>query len=173
MPLAPAYIIIGHIARPHGVRGELLVRPDTDFPERVLALREALFVKDGAVMSIAIEAVRAHQEQFLVKVRGIESREAAASWRGADLAVLPAHAAPLPKGQHYIFEIIGLRVETEVGEVVGTVTEVLRTGGNDVYVVQSARKEILVPAIDSVVIAIDVPGGRLLIRPLPGMLDGR
>ncbi len=173
MPSVPPYIVIGHVARPHGVRGELLVSPDTDFPERLLSLREALFVKEGVVTPIGVETVRPHQEQFLLKARGIDSRDAAATWRRAALAVLPAQAAPLSEGQHYVFEILGLRVETEAGEVVGTVTEVLRTGSNDVYVVRGPQREVLVPAIASVVTAIDIAGGKLLIRPLAGMLEGR
>ncbi len=173
MPPVPPYIVIGHVARPHGVRGELLVTPDTDFPERVPQLREALLVKAGTITPIIVEAARPHRDRFLLKLRGIDSLDAADLWRGASLAVLPTQAAPLPRGQHYVFEVLGLRVETEAGEVVGTVIEVLRTGSNDVYLVRGARGEVLVPAIASVVTAIDIPGGRLVIRPLAGMLEAR
>ncbi len=148
--------------------------PDTDFPDRVLQLHEALLIKEGTVTPVAVESVRPHKTQFLLKVRGVDSLDAATPWRGASLAVLPTQTAPLPRGQHFVFEILGLRVETEAGEVVGTVAEILRTGSNDVYVVRRAvGPDVLIPAIASVVTAIDVAGGRLLIRPLAGMWEGR
>lgn len=172
MPTAPPYLVVGHITRAHGLRGELVVSPDTDFPERIPLLRDALLVRGDSVTPIVVEGVRRHGAQFLVKVSVVNSPEAAAPWRGAALAVRPEQAAPLPPGQHYVFEILGMRVETEAGDVLGTVAEIIRTGSNDVYVVRGDRGEVLVPAIASVVTAIDVAEGRLRIRPFAGMGGG-
>lgn len=147
--------------------------PDTDFPSRWLGLREALLILAGRVTPIEVEAVRPHGRQVLLKARGINSPETARVWRGATVAVLPTQVAPLRHGQHYVFEVLGLRVETEDGTILGTIAEILRTGSNDVYVVRGPGGEILVPAIDSVVIAIDVTGGKVVVRPLAGMLEGR
>lgn len=130
-------------------------------------------MKAGKVTPVQLEKVRPHGDQFLVKVRGIDSVDAANAWRGADVAVLRTQVAPLDPGQHYVFEVLGLRVETEAGEVLGTVAEIIRTGSNDVYVVRGAHGEVLVPAIASVVITVDVAGGRVVVRPLAGMLEGR
>jgi len=91
-------------------------------------------------------------------------------WRGAALAVPREMAAALPEGRYYIFDILGLTVETEAGEVLGTVDEVIRTPGNDVFVVRGAR-ELLVPAISSVVLRIEPAQHRMVIRPMPGMLE--
>ncbi len=173
MSASPPYLIVGRITRSHGVRGEFVVTPDTDFPERIPSLRDALLIRDDAVTDVVVESVRPFGKQFLVKVQAVDSPEAAAAWRGASLAVRPEQAAPLPAGQHYIYEVLGLRVETEAGELVGTVVEIIRTGSNDVYVVRGARGEVLVPAIASVVTAIDVASGKLLIRPLTGMGAGQ
>jgi 16S rRNA processing protein RimM len=173
VPASPPYLIVGRIARAHGVRGEFVVTPDTDFPERIPSLRDALLIRDESVTNVVVESVRPLGKQFLVKVQEVDSPEAAAAWRGASLAVPSEKAARLPAGQHYIHEVLGLRVETEAGELVGTVVEIIRTGSNDVYVVRGAGGEVLVPAIASVVTAIDVAGGRLLIRPLAGMGAGQ
>ncbi len=170
---APPYVVIGHVVRPHGIRGELRVTPDTDFPSRMPDLRAVLFVKAGRVTPVHLDGVRPHGREFLIKARGIDSIDAANRWRGAEVAVLPTQVAPLSPGQHYVFEVVGLRVETEQGEVLGTVAEILRTGSNDVYVVRGTRGEVLIPAIASVVITVDVPGGRLVVRPLAGLLEGR
>lgn len=167
----PAYVVVGRILRPHGVRGLLRLAPDTDFPQRLPRLRQAVLLKEGAATPVSIEVVGSIGKEMLVKLAGVDSRDAAEAWRGADLAVSRTDAAPLPPDRHFVFEVVGLRVETEVGEVLGTITEILRTGSNDVYVVQGEAGEILIPAISTVVASIDVDAGRVVIRPLEGMLD--
>lgn len=166
---SPALIVVGRVARPHGVRGELRVVPDTDFPERLPALREVVLMKDQESVTARVRAVRPHGAAVLMALEGIDSADAAARWRGAMVAVPRDQAATLPPGRHYVADVIGLRVETEAGEVVGTVTEVIRTGSNDVYVVAGPDGEVLVPAISSVVAQVDVAAGRLIIRPMEGM----
>ena len=103
----------------------------------------------------------------------IPDRTAAEKLRGLDVEVPRSEAHPLPRGQFYWHEVIGLAVEdARTGEQLGTVRDIIETGANDVYVVQGARGEILVPAIKSVVKQIDPPAGRMLIEPLPGLLPG-
>jgi len=180
MAALPAYVVVGRIARPHGIRGELRLVPDTDFPERLARLGEAVLLKDGRPTPVRVASVRAHGKAMLIKLAGIDSVASAEQWRGADLAVPRGEAAALPQGRHYVFEIVGLRVITEGGQEVGTVREILRTGSNDVYVVQGpapsgagqrAGREYLVPAISSVVLSIEPAAGRMVIRPLAGLLD--
>jgi len=170
MPPRPTLVVVGRVIRPHGVRGELRVQPDTDFPQRLRTLPQAVLVTAERSTPVRVEAVRPAGEAVLVKVAGIDSAEAAAAWRGAYLAVPPELAAPLPAGRHYVFDVLGLTVETEDGRVLGTVDEVLRTPAHDVYVVRGAR-EVLLPAISSVVLQVDPAGGRMVVRPLPGMLE--
>src|SRR5207245_8936447 len=104
------------------------------------------------------------------KLAGIDSMSSADVWRGAELAVPRAQAAVLPQGRHYVFEVVGLRVITESGLEVGTVREIIRTGSNDVYIVQGGDREYLIPAISSVVLSIEPAAGRMVIRPFAGLL---
>lgn len=171
MAALPAYVTLGHVVRPHGIRGALKVSPDTDFPQRLAALTEAVLLKDGQPTPVQVEWVRPHGSHLLVKVVGIDSVAQAEAWRGADLAVPRSKAAALPSGQHYVFEIIGLSVVTDAGEELGTVTDILRTGSNDVYVVRGSGKEYLIPAISSVVLSVELAARRIVIRPLPGLLE--
>lgn len=171
MAAVPAYVSLGHIVRPHGLRGALKVSPDTDFPERLAALAEVVLLKDGQPTPVRLEWVRPHGGHLLVKVAGVDSVAQAEAWRGADLAVPRAQAAALPSGRHYVFEVIGLSVVTEAGEELGVVTEILRTGSNDVYVVRGPGHEYLIPAISSVVLAVELAARRIVIRPLPGLLE--
>lgn len=171
MNAPPAYVTVGRILRPHGIRGELRVTPETDFPERLAGLVEVVLLKDGRSTPVRVDRIRPHGREILVKLAGVDSVEQAETWRGAELAVPRTEIPVLPAGRHYVFEVIGLRVQTDAGEELGRVTEVLRTGSNDVYVVQGAGREYLIPAISSVVLTIDPAAGRLVIHPLPGLLE--
>jgi 16S rRNA processing protein RimM len=96
----------------------------------------------------------------------------AEAYRDADLQVRLEDAAPLPEGVYYHWQILGLQVVTEQGESLGELVEILETGANDVYVVRDAEgRERLLPAIRSVVAQVDEQAGRLVVRPLPGLLD--
>src|SRR2546428_13630404 len=100
----PAYVVVGHIARPHVIRGELRMVPDTDFPERLARLSEAVLLKDGRPTPGRVATVRPHGPDVLIKLAGIDSLSAAAIRPGAGLAVPRAQAAALPRGRPSVFE---------------------------------------------------------------------
>lgn len=166
-----ALVAVGRVIRPHGLRGEVRIQPDTDFPERFSALKQITLLKDDDSMQVSVVSIRPHGTALLAKFEGIDTIEAASRWRDAVVAVAREHAAPLGAGRHYVADVLGLRVETEAGRMLGTVAEVVRTGSNDVYVVRGAEGEVLVPAISTVVLDIDVARNRMVIRPMPGMLE--
>lgn len=167
----PSFIVVGRVVKPHGLRGEMRIHPDTDFPERLSAIRHVTLFKNKESMQASVVSIRAHGTAVLLKLESIDTIEAASRWRDAAVAVRREQAAPLEAGRHYVFDVLGLRVETEDGRFLGTVAEVLRTGSNDVYVVRGAEREVLVPAISTVVVTIDVARSRMIIRPMPGMIE--
>jgi 16S rRNA processing protein RimM len=119
-----------------------------------------------------VVSVRGHGEMAIVQLSGVDTIEAAQALRGQLLHV-PADEVARPKrGEYFWHEIVGLPVETEDGRELGTIAEILRTGANDVYVVRGPLGEVLVPAIAHVVRKIDVEAGRVIIRPMPGLLPG-
>jgi 16S rRNA processing protein RimM len=159
-------IVVGEIGRPHGVRGEVVVLPVTDFPERLLALDEAAVVLRGAAALRRVESARRQGGAIVMKFSGVASPEAAAALRGATLEIPASRAAPLGPGEFYVFQIVGLRVRTPAGAPVGVVVDVLRTGANDVYVVRPPEgPEILLPAVDACVHTIDLAAGELVATP--------
>jgi 16S rRNA processing protein RimM len=164
-------VVVGRVGRPYGVRGELHVVPETDFPERLAALRDAYVIRDGRPAPVTIEAVRRTAGGVLVKIAGIASPEAAGAWTGALLAVPREAAAALPEGRYFVFDVIGMAVATDGGEPLGAVEEIIRTPGNDVFVVRGPRGEILIPAIASVVLVVDPAAKRIVVHPLPGLLE--
>ncbi len=148
-------ITIGRIVAPHGIRGELRVRPETDFPERFVHLRRAFLVRDGRTEEVEISAVRPHRDGLLVVLGGVSDRTTAEHLRGAQIAVPRADLVPLAADTFYVFEIIGMRVRTDDGRDLGIVDEVMRGPANDVYVVRSKGRETLVPAVRQFVRAIN------------------
>ena len=154
-------IVIGRVGAAHGIRGELRVIPLTDFPERFTALREVM-VGDEL---LHIESVKPQGKNFLMRFREYAVREDAQKLTGRLLTVARAEAAPLDEGEYYVFDIVGLTVYDEEDNELGTVENVLRTGSNDVYAVRSEDgREILIPALCTVVRTIDVPSGRMTVR---------
>jgi len=155
-------ISIGKITAPHGVRGEVRVIPDTDFPERFEQMK-TIRLDDGSVWSVL--GVKYHKHFVLLTLKGIDSKNAAEPLRNKVIQVRPDELVPLPTGHYYHFQIIGLEVFTEDGEFLGQVKDIITTGSNDVYVVeQEGQRPVLVPALKRVVLDIDLPGGKMKVK---------
>jgi len=152
----------------HGIKGELKCRVVTDFPGRRFKRGTRVFIGG---QPFAIAGARTQPPHVLLRFAELTDRTAAEKLRGLDVEVAREDAGPPPRGQFYWHDVIGLDViDSTTGEALGTVSDILETGANDVYIVHGPRGEILVPAIKSVVKQIDPGAGRMLIEPLPGLL---
>ena len=154
-------IVIGKLGAPHGIRGELRVIPLTDFPERFENLKQ-VYVEDAL---LDIESVKYHKQFVIIKFKQCPVREEAARLTGRLIYIDKKDAVPLEEGEYYTFDIIGLEVFDVDGNTLGNVTEVLKTGSNDVYVVsqKGQAKQLLVPALKAVVKEIDIEKGRMVV----------
>ena len=161
------FIEIARIVAPHGVRGDVRAEVITDFPER-FATTGAVYVGEPP-RRYALTATRLAGRVVLLHLEGVETREQAAALAGQPVLVPVSEAVSLPPGQFFWHQIVGLRVETTAGATLGRVTQVLRTGGNDVYAVETAEGELLLPAIRQVVKAIEPERGRMVVELLPGL----
>ncbi len=170
-----SYVVLGQVRRPHGVRGEVRVEIFTDYPERmgqhdVLYLAHSRTTDD--VRRWEVESVRPHKGVLLIKLVGCDDRQAAEKLRGMLVQLPVDEAVPLEDDEYYYFQLEGMDVETDTGEWLGRIAEVLEPGAHDVYVVVGPRGEILLPAIEDVILSLDLEAGKMLVRPLPGMLEG-
>lgn len=157
-------IAVARISTPHGVRGEVRLQPLTDFPHR-FAETKYLLLADG--VRLDLESARLQKDTVLAKFRGMDTPEAWIPFRHKELYVTEDALMPLPAGQYYIHQIVGIEVFDESGAFLGILNDVFQTGSNDVYVVKSPDgKELLLPAIDTVVKRVDA-AGRLMIVALP------
>lgn len=164
------YLAIGRIATAHGIHGEVRVELHTDFPDR-FAPQVKLFMGETLTPAI-IEYARPHKQQMLVKFVDVETRNDAETLRNQWLFVPEDDAVELEADTYWVHDIIGLQVQTESGEALGAVTDVLFTGANEVYVVADPNsKELLLPAIADVVQKVDLAAGVITVRLLPGMRD--
>ena len=166
----PRFLAVGRVIKPHGVQGEVRVELMTDLPERFKWLK-TVYVGERHPRPVAVESVRFHQEFVLLKLAGYPTRTEAEALRNELLQVPEEEAIPLEEGEYFLHQLLGLEVQTEDGQSLGRLTDVLETGANNVFVVSGADGEHLIPDIPDVVQAVDVVGGRIIIRPLPGLLN--
>jgi 16S rRNA processing protein RimM len=155
------------VLAPHGIRGELKCAVLTDYPRR-FASTERVFLGPQH-QPFTVQRGRLQGRFALLKLEGLDSRDAADRWRNAIVQVPETERVPLPRGHYFWEQIIGLEVRDEDGARLGRVRDILQTGANDVYVVDTDGGELLVPAIKDVVRRIDPAKGELVVRLLEGM----
>lgn len=162
----PQRLLIGIIGAPHGVRGDMRVRLVTDFPERLTAISHVYLGDEEKPRRL--RAVRpGGDNSALITVAGVSVREEAGEFRGTPLYIDIRDAKPLEEGEYYWHQLIDMTVVTPEGETLGTLTRIMQTGANDVYiVVQPDGKELPLPATKDVVLEIDVPHKRMVAKPL-------
>ena len=162
------YIEAGKIVGTHGLKGEVRIDPWCDSASFLCRFRR-LFDKTGSEMKVV--SAKVHKNIAIVHFDGINSIEQADMLRGR-IVFIDRNDVRLPKGTHFIQDLIGLRVEdADSGELYGEITDVLKTGANDVYQVTKDGKDYLVPVIPDVVTEKDVDGGVVKIRPIKGLFD--
>ena len=158
-----AYLAIGQVLKPHGVRGEVKVKPLTDDPRRFFAL-ERVFLRDSeGYAPHGAHCIRVHDGFAYLRFDGAEDRAAAETLRGQLLYVDRAHAVELPEDTEFICDLIGCVAFDTRGERVGALTDVLQPGAHDVYVFDTPDGELLVPALKRVILEVDVAARRMLI----------
>lgn len=168
----PLYLVVGSLRRSHGVRGEMVMEVVTDFPER-LKPNTKVFVGDSR-QPMTLVGARFHNEGLLVKFKNIDTPEDAARYRNQLVYVPAADRPKLPKGQYYHHELIGFDVVDEADNSIGVLSDIMQTGANDVYVVtQLDGKEILLPAISSVILDIETDRRLIRVHLLDGLIENR
>jgi 16S rRNA processing protein RimM len=167
-----AMALVGRIARAHGIRGQVIVNPETDFPEQRFRPGTKVFAKRGpAVDTLTVTTVRFQNGRPVIGFEGVQTMNDAETLAGLELRVPVEELAALPAGTFYHHDLIGCQVVTNRGEEVGTVEGVEGTAGGSRLVVAGARGEILIPLATEICRTIDVPGKRIVIEPPEGLLD--
>jgi 16S rRNA processing protein RimM len=164
-PLEQVQLMVGRVTGTHGLNGELKAVLTTDDPENLLRA-EHLLVGEERVPH-AIESIRFHKGMALIAFEDIGDVDEAEALRGSVLRISGADVRPLEENEYYLYQVVGIEARTETGEVVGTVTDVIETGANNVFVVtpKDGGKELLFPSIPDVVLDLKPAEGYMVVRP--------
>ncbi|MEJ2218524.1 MAG: ribosome maturation factor RimM [Gemmatimonadota bacterium] len=176
-PAPPDHLVVGHLPKPHGTKGEMFVWPLTDTPDEVFAPGRTLILGDeqGAVgvapEPLVVERARSFKRGLLVKFEGLDDRTAVELLAGRYVLV-PADELTEPAEDEFMYhELLGLQVETADGTVVGRVQEVFETEPAHLLEVKADDRIHLIPLARRIVKVVDLEGGRLVIEAPPGLLD--
>ena len=163
---------VGVITTPHGLRGEVKVYPTTDDPWRFKILKELILKEKRGERVLKVRSVKFFKQFAILKFKGIDSINEIERYRGRSLLIDREDGVPLDEDEYYIADIIGMEVFTEDGKRFGTLRDVLETGANDVYIIDTAEYgEVLVPAIRDCILDVDTREGRMEIRLLKGLIS--
>jgi 16S rRNA processing protein RimM len=171
----PRLVAVGRIGRAHGVRGLVKVLPygDSLAEQRIgdrLELGPSARGTDQAVLTIA--ALQPHGNQLLLmQFEEITTRDEAEKLLGREVFLPPERLSRIAEGEFYHYQLLGLAVVTTTGLQLGQLTGIIETGSNDVYVVERDGKEVLIPALEGVIVSVDVTMGQMIVELPEGLID--
>ena len=165
-------LLAGEVVRPHGLDGRLKVRSYAQ-SEKSFLQSGTIFLKprSGGTKAFTVSSVRPHKSNLLLKLEELNSLDEAEEFRGATLFIRRDSLVPEEKDEYFWFDLIGLEVYLDTGKYIGTIQQILPTGGNDIYVVREGETEVLVPAIHEVVKKVDLDARKMIITEMEGLLD--
>ncbi|WP_027414573.1 ribosome maturation factor RimM [Aneurinibacillus terranovensis] len=170
----PNFYTVGKLVNTQGIRGEVRVISETDFPEKRYSAGQVLFLFHPELkepLPLTVTGARQHKNFYILSFEGYTNIGEVEKFKGGVLKVAEENREPLPEGEFYFQDIIGCEVLTEEGQRLGIVTDILQPGANDVWVVKpNSGKDILIPYIEDVVKGIDVANKKVTIHVLPGLL---
>jgi 16S rRNA processing protein RimM len=174
----PSHLVVGHLSKPHGTKGEIFVWPLTDHPESVFAPgvvfslgNETDAVPNPDLPPLRVESVRPHQRGLLVQFGGVDDRSQAEVLIGRYLFTAIEDLAPLSEGEVFYHQLLQMTMVTVDGTEVGAVTEVFEMGPTDLLEVHGPKGVIMVPYRPEIIVDVDLEAGRLVIDPPEGLLD--
>lgn len=161
---------VGVITTTHGIRGEVKVYPTTDDAQRFEYLESVLLDTGKELCELEIERVKYFKQYVILKFRDVDNINDIEPYKGKSLYVTREFAVPLEENEYYIADLIGMEVLLEDGTFFGTLKDVMETGANDVYIVDTEEgKEVLIPAIKDCIKEVDVENGKMTIHLLKGL----
>ena len=170
MPNKEDMLQVGVIIKPHGIHGEVKVYPTTDDIHRFDDLTEVWLDSKKGLQKLEVTGVKYFKGLAILKFKGFEQPEEMERYRNCPLLVTRDHAVALEPGEYFLADIIGLKVVDEDEQEIGIITDVLQTGANDVYVVDTGEKEVLIPSIPDCILKRDFENKIVYIHLMDGLL---
>lgn len=162
---------VGVITSTHGIRGEVKIFPTTDDPKRFKKLKQVILDTGKEKRDLEVESVKFFKQFVILKFKGIDNINEVERYKRCPLLVTRDHAVPLQEDEYFIADMIGMQVVTEDGAVFGTLKDVIETGANDVYIIESSEHgEVLVPAIKECILDINIEEQKMQIHLMDGLI---
>ena len=162
---------VGVITSTHGVRGEVKVYPTTDDATRFKKLKHVLLDTGKETLPLEIQGVKFFKQFVILKFKGIDNINDIEKYKRCPILVERCDAVELEEDEYFIADMIGMAVETEDGKEFGTLKDVIETGANDVYVIDSIEHgEVLVPAIKECILNVNIEECRMKIHLMDGLV---
>lgn len=168
------WFYVGKIVNTQGIKGEVRVVSITDFPEERYAIGATLYVRNpetGTHDPLKVKTYRRHKQFDCLSFENYPSINDIEKYKGCSLFIPKEQLSELEQGDFYYHEIIGIKVITDTGRELGEVKEILSPGANDVWVVDTGVKDILIPYINDVVKNVDVAQKKVIVHLIPGLVD--
>lgn len=164
--------IIGTVSSVHGIHGEVKVFPTTDDVKRFKKLKNVYVLQNnGTERLLTVEQVKFFKNMVICKFSGVDTPEDAQRIRGLDLTIDREQAIPLNKGEHYISDLIGMKVVTDEGTELGECEEIFPTGANQVMSVRTQVKSVLIPYIKDCILDVDEETNIIKVHMLDGLME--
>jgi len=163
------FLLIGEVLKPQGVQGQVKVKPYTDDPERFFDLETVYFLKGDQYVPVGVKCQRIHEEMAYLTLEGVATRDGAEALRGQKLYVDRDHAVELGEDEVFICDLIGCEAVDRQGNPLGRVKDVLQNGPTDVYVFDTPKGEMMMPALKAAIPVVDVKARKVVIN--EDMLD--
>lgn len=174
----PAFLIVGHLNKAHGTKGEVFAWPLTDYPERVYEPGTVFRVgapdgdePDPDAPPLRLTSVRPFKRGYLVAFAGVHDRNDAEALQGRYLFREADALEPLAEGEVFYHQLLGMEVVTKSGERLGKIREVYELRPADLLEIEGPRGEIMIPFIQEIVVEVDAEAGRMVVDPPEGLLD--
>lgn len=163
---------VGAITQTHGIRGEVKVFPTTDDPNRFKKLKEVILDTGKEKVTLEIEGVKFFKQFVILKFKGFDNINDIERYKGKNLYVTRENAVKLKRNEYFIADLIGLEVYDEDDQHLGTLSNVIETGANDVYEVKfEDGREVLFPAIRQCILDVDMESRKMKVHIMEGLLD--
>ncbi len=164
-------LVLGRVVGAWGLRGAVKVKSFADSPSLVSRGRSVILRGRGGESEVLLEEIRPLRDLWVATFQGIKSREAAEALKGYEICIPRASAPPLPDASYYHYDMLGLKVQTETGEGLGEIVDILPSDAHDLYVVRRDAGEWLLPAVRAFILRVDLARQVMVVRPIEGLVD--
>ena len=165
-------VAIAKIVKPRGLRGEVVADVLTDFPGRFETLSEVIALSpNGTRSDLKIEDAWFQKDRVVLRFAGFDSVEAAEQLRDVEICIPESDVATLDEGEFFDWQLEGCKVETIDGDEIGTVRELMRTGGTEILVIEHGDKELLIPFAEAICTDVDIERKVIRVDPPEGLLE--